>query len=254
MNQSLVSELLAGRALQMRKLLFFAGHVPKPKISTIRYALWRQLVHAPNVTVRSHTLLCTYGAAAASCSKDAATRASAAGLTAACALRPNCHDYRGVQFKRELPWMRKTHAKLPPDVYLAQQLNHHFCLVAPGDFATTRKLSEAIVVGAMGGCVPVLVLPRFYRFALPYLRWLDYCEAAVLVSQASATSDFARLLPRLHELAADPSRRMYLKRIAPAFLQPQASEHILAEMCAYGRTVGGRARPAALHRLERCIL
>lgn len=44
-----------------RKLLFFAGHVPKLYIKPIRYKIWRQIRRWPNVTAISATINCTIG-------------------------------------------------------------------------------------------------------------------------------------------------------------------------------------------------
>ena len=45
-----------------RKLLFFAGHVPKLFQSEVRYHMWRQSRKRPDVTTHSWTILCTVGA------------------------------------------------------------------------------------------------------------------------------------------------------------------------------------------------
>lgn len=42
--------------------------------------------------------------------------------------------------------------------YLATAMRHRFCLVAPGDFASTHKVTEAMSIGGNGGCIPVFVL------------------------------------------------------------------------------------------------
>ena len=52
-----------------RKLIFFAGHIPKPSIRDTRYTLWRQLRNDPRATVLSPTLYCTVGGFSA-CRKD----------------------------------------------------------------------------------------------------------------------------------------------------------------------------------------
>ena len=44
-----------------RKLLFFAGHVPKPYIRPTRYLIWRQVRRHPGVTAISATINCTIG-------------------------------------------------------------------------------------------------------------------------------------------------------------------------------------------------
>ena len=106
--------------------------------------------------------------------------------------------------------------------YLRIQFNHTFCVVAPGDWISTVKSSQTMVIGGRGGCIPVIVTPDISRASerahvpmcpcahvtcahvpvcprahvqvivvpggrldavMPYTRWLDYCEAAVLVSE-----------------------------------------------------------------------
>lgn len=54
---------LPERLLQwdQRKLVFFAGHVPKLSVSTLRYSIWRNLRSDPRATVYSHTINCTVG-------------------------------------------------------------------------------------------------------------------------------------------------------------------------------------------------
>ena len=46
---------------EVRKLLFFAGHVPKLFVSPIRYLLWRQLRRSPHATTLSHSIVCSVG-------------------------------------------------------------------------------------------------------------------------------------------------------------------------------------------------
>ena len=53
-----------------RKLLLFAGHVPKLYLSTTRYRLWRQLHDDPRVTTQSHSINCTVGAFDGVCSRS----------------------------------------------------------------------------------------------------------------------------------------------------------------------------------------
>jgi hypothetical protein len=43
-----------------RKLLFFAGHVPKPYLAATRYLIWRQVRRSEGVTTFSPTLGCTF--------------------------------------------------------------------------------------------------------------------------------------------------------------------------------------------------
>lgn len=48
-----------------KRLLFFAGHVPKLYLNRLRYRLWKQLRRDARVTAISSTLACTVGAYAA---------------------------------------------------------------------------------------------------------------------------------------------------------------------------------------------
>ena len=44
--------------------------------------------------------------------------------------------------------------------FLRKAMAHRFCLVAPGDTASTKKISETVALGGAGGCIPVLVVPK----------------------------------------------------------------------------------------------
>ena len=44
-----------------------------------------------------------------------------------------------------------------------------------------------MLLGAAGGCLPVMVLARRGGGTmLPYLRWLDWCKLAIIVSEKTA--------------------------------------------------------------------
>jgi hypothetical protein len=94
---------------------------------------------------------------------------------------------------------RAAHGK-QDDAYLGRAMAHRFCLVAPGDFWSTKKIAETVAIGGAGGCIPIIVVPplltkrpspnrarlnasmdeslglgqRLSRF-LPYTSWLDWC-------------------------------------------------------------------------------
>ena len=93
----------------------------------------------------------------------------------------------------------------PNDAYLGRAMAHRFCLVAPGDFWSTKKIAETVAIGGAGGCIPIIVVPpphtkrpspdrarlnasideslglgqRLSRF-LPYTSWLDWCVIHLL--------------------------------------------------------------------------
>ena len=253
-----------------RKLLFFAGHVPKLFIKPTRYLIWKQLRRDPRVTATSWTILCTIGSYrtcllsdlelrrralalegeaklernlynghasglvsfigthchALGCSNESScgmsllrTRSDSAALRS---FRQSCKPYLElVNFTSELPDMeadatssrrfiaaqghtvgrsqRAAHGK-QDDAYLGRAMAHRFCLVAPGDFWSTKKIAETVAIGGAGGCIPIIVVPplltkrpspnrarlnasmdeslglgqRLSRF-LPYTSWLDWC-------------------------------------------------------------------------------
>ena len=141
-------------------------------------------------------------------------------------------------------------------------MSHRFCLIAPGDFVSTHKISESIVIGGAGGCIPVIVLPHISKrggavrsdrstlgpsvaMHLPYSRWLDYCSIAYLVAESTARTDFASVLERLSRVTSSEAaaKHAVLRVVREAFVfrfgstpeQPTAAEYILDEACALAR-------------------
>lgn len=273
--------------------------VPKPYLRNTRYLLWRQLRNDPRVTVLSPTLYCTVGGYAP-CREDASFIAaqnssffntfcrfackttmllggSEKRVHTSClgasehspvhALRQTfrraCAAYRDVNFSDELADMRRDTRRLSHAQYLALAMRHRFCLVAPGDFVSTHKASEAMAIGGVGGCVPVFVLPsiphsdmtRTVDVAnyLPYAHtWLDYCDSAYFVSEQYARHEAGRhILERLARItdAELDEKRARLREVHAAFAfrephpsanasggdkmlsQPSAADFILGEMC-----------------------
>lgn len=150
--------------------------------------------------------------------------------------------------------VRRDTRRLPHTTYLAMAMAHRFCLVAPGDFVSTHKVSEAMALGGAGGCIPVFVLPAAYgtridgttlniNRTLPFTRWLDYCEVAYFVPEANAREAMTSVLD---QLATRPDRELRAKRrrlreVRDAFVfregssapgaRPSATEFIFAEAC-----------------------
>lgn len=93
--------------------------------------------------------------------------------------------------------------------YLRLAMSHRFCLIAPGDWVSTHKVSEAMAMGGAGGCIPIFVLPGKSVAAmqqaapgmLPYTRWHDFCES---VPPAPAHPGRARAAPTWHMGARMP--------------------------------------------------
>ena len=262
-----------------RPLVFFTGHVPKLYISTTRYQIWRQIRRHPGVLAISATINCTIGQFAECanfkkenfsyfsycrdyCSshgeddrrvmlKDAPGKK--ARVRQRCATGKNsmmrwCRAYRHVDYASELADMAASTRNLPLAGYFEAATRHRFCLNAPGDFVSTPKITEFVALGAAGGCLPVMVIRGHPRSMLPYTRWLDWCEIAILVSEETARTDMAKVLAKLEALSeADAERmRVRLRAVRNAFVwrpphptdpatYPSAADYLLAEGCTMAR-------------------
>ena len=265
------------------RLLFFAGHVPKLYNSKLRYDIWRQVRTDARVTAVSSTLACTVGAYAA-CQKSGAeldtqplafyqtfchklclplfdrkadaTQSALCGVslrdplqTARKSFDKMCQHYKQLDFGSELPHMIRDTRRVPHAEYISLAMSSRFCLIAPGDFESTHKVTEAMVIGGVGGCIPVFVTRRLRDVStlLPYARWLDYCEVAYFVDSRTATTNMKAVLERLAAVSEAEARAKLaaLRRVHDAFVfrrastidQPSAPHYILSEACAARRRV-----------------
>ena len=155
-----------------RKLLFFSGHVPKPFNSRVRYQAWKATRRSADATVFSSTINCTIGAyeicrddariesehqtfCRAACARAAEVKGGANTMVCtptAAALRRQCKAYQNVDYADELDDVRRTDRVVPHDEYLGHAMSHRFCLVAPGDFVATHKITEAVALGGREAC------------------------------------------------------------------------------------------------------
>lgn len=169
-----------------RRLLFFAGHIPKLYISTLRYEIWRQLRRVSDATAISHTINCSVLAWAEICqdtkrladgkSHETFCRASCPNqpkkgrIGAACSrdersLRRVCSmgKLRSVDVEAERAALARENGQFAawqsPSQYARQVMSHRFCLAAQGDGLATPKATEFIFAASAGGCIPVFVIP-----------------------------------------------------------------------------------------------
>jgi hypothetical protein len=234
-----------------------AGHMPKAYISSIRFNVWKQLITVNDSTIVSSSIRCTYGAfhecaslnamkktvnyfrhfckpfcASSSCKHIAPTYN---------VFQQKCRAYRGVQFDA-LPQIF-TSTKLSETKYIENAFNHRFCIVAPGDFFATHKIAESIVIGGMGGCIPIIVVSPKPSTMLPFLRWFDYCKAAVLISVRTATHNLMQIVQNVLPKVDIEKKRAYLRKHYHAFVSsyatPSVGDYILAEMCAHAEKSQG---------------
>ena len=229
-----------------RKLLFFVSHISKLSISKLRYYIWRQLRRDPRATVASRTINCTVGSFSACrlpfeelrtkprqfywyhfC-REACTRVWSGGKTHAnSCIKPEYlsqpkeferflqHCHRNREFVMSTDWsdqladMHTSALRAPQsrDNYLLTAAAHRFCIVVPGDFPSTPKITETILLGGAGGCIPVFVIPRdgspgqLVRI-LPYTTWLDYCLIGFLVTENAARHRMGAVLDELARVSA----------------------------------------------------
>ena len=268
-----------------RKLLFYTGHVPKLQIAQLRYLIWRQVRRDPRVTTKSHSINCTIGAysycraggafLAAQPSSFFATYCTAfcspserqakvacggsSGVPASTNLKwfqMRCRSYRGVNFTDEMAdYDRDSRARWNYSEYLSRARRHRFCLVVPGDFVSTPKLSEMVALGGAGGCIPVIVMQykmngdrpnessaaQNIEMRLPHSDWLDYCDIAYFVSESTATAKMAMVLQKLDGVSDSmaeaklrglrEARDAFSYRAGSTIAAPSATDFILAGMC-----------------------
>lgn len=262
-------------AWEQRRLAFFAGHMPRPGVSALRYRTWQQLRGESDTTCISHNLNCTVGLYAPCAIADEVERAAAVKKLCAqsctcvnmpCKLhqfcttpqggqpvpRPAksllriCKGYRGVDFQAERADMARDTRWISQQEYFGHAMAHRFCFAVPGDYWSTTKLSDYIAVGGAGGCIPVIAVPSSVRGALPYADTLDYCAFAYLVSYAAIEKYRLRpVLARLRQVTAAEASAKFeaLRRVRSHFIWrdrspgggPTAADHLLSAACDLAR-------------------
>ena len=196
-------------AWRSRKLLFFASYIPKTYMvawfgwrTQIRFNLWKELRASPDVTVRLSWGSCAPG---------------------------RCDPL----------YYNHTSSRLSPHEYLDMAMKHRFCVVAPGDTLSTKKLAETVWILASGGCVPLILGGTSH---LPYSSWIKYERLAVVAPPHDSSYD----LEKLRNVGDDAYRRMasYARSVVRHFVQdpnsswssPHAAETVIGETCRAIRT------------------
>ena len=149
-----------------RSLVFMAGHIPKPRLSTVRSRAIKFLKGVPDATVV------------------------------------------------------EPHARLSFEDYTRAIGYHKFCVVAPGDTHSTHKLAETIVLGAHGGCIPLLLS----KLTMPYSSMLNYNAFSLHVDHLDES-----VISRLRNTSNIEYKRFakHLKEVEHFFSQPDASFTLL---------------------------
>ena len=199
------------------------------------------------------------------------------GFLRACARMRGPRLLRNANFSEELPDMIRDTRRVPHHEYLALAMSHRFCLIAPGDWVSTHKVTEAMALGGAGGCIPVFVTPGSTRQdieigatgMLPYTRWHDYCTTSYFLSEYEAKLNFSAAVDALAriEYAAAEQKLAALRRVRDAFvfrqdsslLHPTAPHYILGEACAAAKRqrvdiLRGVLQPQARVDLGACLL
>ena len=270
-----------------RPLLHFVGHVPKVYISAVRMLLWTQVYQETDVTARSHTLRCNLGPYSI-CSHPERLNSEFKTFCApwcpglgtpskpcrrrnANLLKKTCETFKevGINATKHLSALdRATDRKrLPYESWVQEAARHRFCVVARGDWPGTPKLADFVLLGAAGGCIPLVFVSFTKRPTLPFGRYFDWCKAAVLVSEKVITAHKVGAL--LHQLrnmsAAEANAKMLaLDQIRDALYwrpspsRPSAADYVLAEACELAHQRGNRTRMAESRQLglryTRCMI
>jgi len=143
---------------------------------------------------------------------------------------------RAVLGQRLKPWaghnvtLRLGAERLSPAQYWREMMQHKFCLVSRGDTPSTRKVGEAFVVAARGGCLPIFVQGvQLYTFAggpegASRVGWVVKNDAGFLASLSR--------IGRAVDAREWAMRRDHAKSIAPLFEQPTAARAIWQRLLA----------------------
>lgn len=187
-----------------RKLLFFAAHIPKTYMKNwfgwrtqIRFNLWKELHSSPDVSIYPTWASCAPG---------------------------RCDPL----------YYNHTSHRLSHRDYIRLAMTHRFCVVAPGDTLSTKKVAETVHLLALGGCVPLILGGVSH---LPYSSWIKYDRLAVVAPPHDSRYD----LDRLRRVGADAYRSMqsYAQSVVHHFVQdlnsswssPSAAETLVHETC-----------------------
>tara|TARA_B100001989_G_scaffold250278_1_gene227086 strand:+ start:3617 stop:4231 length:615 start_codon:yes stop_codon:yes gene_type:complete len=107
--------------------------------------------------------------------------------------------------------------------YKKSVLKHKFCVVAAGDTRSTKKVAEMMVIGANGGCIPLLI----NGVTKPYTQNL-YTQSTFEVSRLdSSTISFIHTINETKYAAMVAE----LQRVEKFFSQPTASQELLSRLC-----------------------
>lgn len=275
-----------------RKLLFFVTHVPKLDISTLRYNVWRQIRRDKRVTAASRTINCTLGSLVTACRLSLKALQvmprrffyrfcwDACGNKSICQRREalsqtqeverfkarcwhNRHVWQAADWQEQLDDIRTAALQAPKTRgdYLLSAAGHRFCIAVTGDGSSTPKITEYILLGGAGGCIPVFVVlrdgsPGHLARMLPYAHWLDYCRISFLVTATDAKSRMQAVLAALANVssaeAAEKLAQLRLVRHAFAFRPPRAAltnessasaaDFVLGEVCRRAKNLGRLSR------------
>ena len=259
-----------------RRLLHFVGHVPKFYINPLRMLIWLQVNREPDVTTRSHTLRCnlapfivcndprrvetefkSFCKPWCGCGKENDCMKHPCRKRNANLLKKDCKllAKHGINASHHLADLDRSHQSghLPYAEYVREAASHRFCVVAEGDFAATPKLADFVLLGAAGGCIPLVAIDAKVP-QLPYAGWIDWCAAVVIVSKETASRNMSGVLARLRAMTAAEAeaRRRALDAIRDAFhwrleQRPSAPDFALAEACWVARE---RANVSNVRRLR----
>ena len=189
-----------------RKLLLFAGRIPHKRVPKwkFRQSLLRNLQDDRRVTVNAQ-------------------------FTVNAKFIGNAHYVAAGLANQSSP-------RLTRKEYVALAHAHRFCVVSPGDTASSSKLAETMVLAAEGACLPLIiwgttlnyvdvsVRARFPRAAFESHE-LNYTRVASFAELPKGPEAAKRLLKRLGRVGSREARARgeAAQAMRGAFLMPQAA-------------------------------
>ena len=136
-------------------------------------------------------------------------------------------------------------------------MSHRFCLVAPGDFVATHKITEAVALGGAGGCIPLFVLPTKHRVE----SMLLHAVAGLLLHRVRRARSRRAASAAVIDEPRAPSRRdggeargvevardAFVVRRNASAAAPAAAQYVLAEVRDAERMRGAKTAKARRRR------
>jgi len=266
-SASLLADLPPPTPWSERKLLLVVlGRIINPALSTVRWHAWLALHSNPLATVYQYNLKGLWMGAACDLPTANGTRREAQ--------LSECRRVWGAEYDCESQlnsakknpcrrgWsslsrgFRAASAEAIRGKYIGEAdfkeeaMRHKFCLVTRGDYPSTRKVTEHLLLVGSMGCIPILALGNLPSplATLPLSAAFNLCRITYIVDNDRAAFGEATLNAltavteqeaRIRWAEAATLQSAFVYRGNSSLKEPSAAEAVLAMLCHHARTLRG---------------